>query len=234
MKVKFKEILQVLSIPLSLIAVSLTVYIIWGVLDWPRGQELTDLTEGWLEKYGLWIIFISAIIEGVLILGQYYPGGLVIFLGVIAAGKNIPLVIGVVAIVSLAFFIAYTINYLIGKYGWYRLLLKFGLKKPLDNAQKKLSKHELNAVIFSYWEPNLASVTATAAGILQIPLSRFALHSALGIVIWNVFWGTLVFTLGSSALNLMGLKWILAVFVIWITVIVIKHIFDKRKSAVVS
>lgn len=211
-------------------AIYLLVYLFWGYFNLPKDEKLIGITTNWFKHYGLWIIFISAILEGTLILGQYYPGGLVIFLGVISAGKDISRVVAVVSVVSLAFIIGYTIDYLIGKYGWYKLFVKFGLKKSLDTAQTKLQKHELNAVIFSYWEPNLASVTATAAGILQIPLKRFSLHSLVGIIIWNTFWGTLVSALGITALKLMGLKWVLIIFVGWIAIILIKHFLFDRKQ----
>lgn len=219
-----------LSIPLSLMAVYILVYLFWSYFNLPKDEQLIEITTNWFQHYGLWVILISAILEGTLILGQYYPGGLVIFLGVISAGRDIPRVIAVVSVVSLAFVIGYTIDYLIGKYGWYKLLLKFGLKKSLDTAQSKLQKHEFNAVFFTYWEPNLASITATAAGILQIPLKRFFLHSLVGIIIWNTFWGTLVSALGITALKLTGLKWALIIFVGWIAIILIKHfLFDKKQ-----
>jgi len=128
----------------------------------------------------------------------------------------------VVSIVSVAFFIAYTLNYLLGKYGWYRLLVRFGLRQSLDTAKQKLERQGLSAVVLSYWEPNLASIIATAAGTLQIPLLRFELYSVLGITLWNIFWGMLVFFLGTAALQMMGLKFVLIVFVIWVSVIVVK------------
>ncbi len=230
MNKKIKIILKILSMPLSLMAVYILVYLLWSYFNLPKDEQLIEITTNWFKHYGLWIIFISAILEGTLILGQYYPGGLVIFLGVISAGRDIPRVIAVVSVVSLAFVIGYIIDYLIGKYGWYKLFLKFGLGKSLDTAQTKLKKHELNAIIFSYWEPNLASITATAAGILQIPIKKFFLHSLIGIIIWNSFWGTLVSTLGISALKLMGLKWVLIIFVGWITIILIKHFLFNKKQ----
>ncbi len=226
----FKSILKLLAIPLSLSLVYLTMLVIWKSFHFPEGDDLFNATAGYINKYGLWLVFVSAIIEGFLLLGQYYPGGAVIFLGVISAGKNIPRVAEVVAIVSLAFFIAYTLNYIVGKYGWYKLFLKFGLKKPLDNSQAKLAKHQFNAILFSYWEPNLASVTATAAGVLNLPLLKFSFYSLIGIIVWNTIWGTLVASLGKAAFKLMGLKYVILVVVIWIAVILIKHFFIDKKQ----
>ncbi len=229
MKQGIKNVIKILSAPLALLAAYLFVLLLWRALGLPKEDVLIETTKNWFDHFGLWVVFVSAILEGTLILGQYYPGGLVIFLGVIAAGHDIPKIIQVVAVVSLAFLIGYSIDYLIGRYGWYKLFLKFGLKKSLDKAQDKLQKHELSAVIFSYWEPNLASITATAAGILQVPLVKFSLHSAAGIIIWNAFWGTLVASLGAKALQLIGLKWILIIFSAWVIILLVKHYaFDKR------
>lgn len=223
-----KEILKLLSVPLVLLSLYLLMAFSWKLLHLPDDAHMLILVKEYFAHYGLWVIFIGALIEGFLLLGQYFPGGFIIFLGVISAGKDIPKVVEVVLIVSVAFFISYTFNYLVGKYGWYHLLIKFGLKQSLEKAKEKLTTQGLNAVIFSYWEPNLASLTATAAGVLGIPLKKFELYSAVGIVIWNIFWGTLVYLLGEAALNIVGFKYILIIFGIWVAIILIKKYVVER------
>ena len=44
------------------------------------------------------------------------------------------------AAAGLGLFAAYVTNFFAGKYGWYRLLLAFGLREPLENAQRRLTK----------------------------------------------------------------------------------------------
>ncbi len=224
-----REILKILSVPLIFLLIYLTFILIWTIFDWPRGEALITLVQGYFEAYGLWIVFVSALIEGFLVVGNYFPGGAIIFLGVISASGNIPLVLSVVALVSLAFFISYSLNYFVGRYGWYHLLLKFGFKESLVKAKVKLEKHGLNAILSSYWEPNLASVAATASGILQFPFKQFSIYSITGILIWNIFWGVFVFVLGETALKLIGLKYILIVFGAWIVFILVKEFIVRRK-----
>ena len=228
MATKTKEILKLLSIPLILMAIYLSMYIIWKVFELPTDGQLLPIVKEWFGEYGLGVVFIGALIEGFLLLGQYFPGGFIIFLGVISAGKDIARASSVVSIVCLAFFIAYTLNYLLGRYGWYKLLIKFGLGQSIEDSKDKLTKQGLNVIFFSYWEPNLASLTATAAGILQVPLKKFSIYSAAGIILWNIFWGTLVYTLGESALEIMGVKYILIIFFVWISVIMLKKYFFDR------
>ena len=234
MSPKVKDIVRLLSVPFILLAVSLCGALLWRLFNLPSDDALQGVVKDYFNHYGLWIVFIGALIEGFLLLGQYFPSGLIIFLSVISAGKDIPRVIEVVSIVSLAFFISYTLNYWVGKYGWYALLVKFGLKRSLETAKEKLTRQGLNAIIFSYWEPNLASITATAAGVLHIPLRQFLPFSAIGIIIWNIFWGTLVFSLGEAALHLIGFTYIIIIFFIWIGIILLKHyLYDKKRAKMI-
>jgi len=69
------------------------------------------------------------------------------------------------------------------------------LAHSIEKSKAKLVQQGMNAIFFSYWEPNLASFTATAAGVLKVPFKIFSLYSAMGIVLWNIFWGTLVYSL---------------------------------------
>lgn len=228
---RFKDILALLILPIIVIGAYLIVYIIWRMLNLPTNEAAASLIMEKFSQYGLWLVFIGALLEGFLVVGQYFPGGAIIFLGVISAGTDIPRAATVVAVVFLAFAISYTLNYLLGKYGWYRLFLKFGFSSSIETAKQKLIKQDVAAIFFSYWDPNLASLTATAAGVLQIPLRHFETISLPCIVFWNTFWGIFVYQLGPAAFKIMGLKYVLTIFVVWCLVILLKHYwYDKRFS----
>jgi membrane protein DedA with SNARE-associated domain len=226
---KNKNILAALAIPLGLLGMTLLYSLIWRLFNLPKEDELIKIITEFFNRYGLWVVLISSIIEGALIIGNYFPGGVVVFLGVIAAGHNIPKIILTVSVVVIGFFIGYLLDYVMGKYGWYKVLIKFGMKDQLEKAKLKLSKQSFNAIFLSYWEPNLGSVTATAAGILNIPLPKFLFESLIGLVIWDAFWGALVATLGKQALNLVtNLTYIIPIVVIWIVLILVKERFYKK------
>ena len=213
---KAKNFLKIVGLPIVFLGVFLSLWAIWKILDLPPQDELIEITRRYFDLYGYWIVFISAIIEGVLLAGWYYPGSLVIFLGVIFAGKNIPEVIWVVTLVTIGLFLAYLFNYALGKYGWYRLLLKFGLREPIENAQTRLTKYGLSGIFLSYWQPNLAALTSTAAGILQFSLKKFMLYSAVAVTLWDIFWGALVYFLGEAALTAVGIRFVIVAIVICI------------------
>jgi len=134
MKETIKDILKLLIIPFILLATYFIVLLIWVAFSLPSAEKLTEIVADYFDTYGLWIIFVSALIEGFFILGQYFPGSTIIFIGVISAGKDAVRAIEIVAVVSIAFMIAYYGDYLIGRYGWYKLFLKFGVKNALEQA----------------------------------------------------------------------------------------------------
>ena len=126
--------------------------------------------------------------------------------------------------VTLAFTCAYCLNYILGEYGWYKLLTKFGLSAQLDTAKTKLEKYSFKAIFFSYWHPNMGALVSTSAGILKTNFLKFLTESILALSFWNTFWATLIFFLGQQALNLvLSLKYILPVVIIWILIIWIKE-----------
>lgn len=224
MKFNLKNILKVLAIPLSLVIVYVSMIVVWKFFHLPSPAESTELIQKYFLVYGLWIVLIASFIEGVLLVGQYFPGGLVIFLGVISARGDLIRVVEVVATVSISFFFAYYINYIIGKYGWYKLFSKFGLSESIQNAKEKLSKHALFAILSNYWDPNVSSIIATAAGILEIPISKFLFYSFCGIVVWNTFWGILVYYIGEAILSNQDIVFFSIIFV-WSVVIITRVFF---------
>jgi len=226
--VRLKEILKPLIIPLVILIAYLFFYGLWIILKLPSPEELFNITKQLFDKYGLWIVFLGAIVEGILLLGNYFPGSLIIFLGVLSAGKDIVRVTEVIILVIIAFFISSCINYFLGKYGWYRLFVRFGLSKILDNYKQKVEKHGLNIIFLTYWQPNLASLTSTSAGILKFPLKKFLLYSIIGIIIWAVFWGTLIYTLGQAAIEILGFKFIIFFILAWIAVLIARRIILEK------
>lgn len=227
---KINDFLKLVSIPLLLLAAYFLMYFIWQIFNLPESDDLIVIVKSWFQDYGLWIVFVSALIEGVLLFGNYFPGGIVIFLGVISADGDVERTVWVVFLVCLALFFAYLINYMLGKYGWYKLLIKFGMKESIEKQKEKLGKHQFSAIMGSYWFPNLASITSTAAGILKLPIKKFLFHSAIGVLIWNTFWGILVASLGEKALDMISLKLALLILGIWIAVILIKNRLERNAN----
>ena len=193
----------------------------------PPQNEIIEIAKEYFNTYGIWIVLISAFIEGTLLLGLYYPGSIVIVLGVILSNGDIKMVFLVVLVASLGIFTAYIVDYFLGKYGWYKLLVKFGLKDQIESAKNKLEKYELRVIFLSYWHPNFAAVISTAAGILKLSFRRFVIHSALILLAWNVLWGSIAYFFGEVALRIIGFRFVFVIAVFWIGYVLF---FEKQQN----
>lgn len=211
-KIDYKKAL----LPLTFLGIFFAIYLAWRFFGLPSDEELLRIAGKYFDRYGLSVLLLSSIVEGLVLVGWYYPGSLVIFLGVILAGRDVEKVIAAVGVITIGLFISYVANFFLGKYGWYRLLLKFGLKDALDDAKGRVSRYGLPAIFMSYWQPNLAALVATSAGILDFSFRKFLLYSIPAIIIWNSFWGLLVYIIGERALSLVGLRFIFLIIFIWI------------------
>lgn len=228
MKFTLKNILKVLIIPLIFGLIYGSLFVAQYYFKLPSDEELIVIIIDFIDQYGLIIVFFAALLEGTLLIGNYFPGGFVIFLGVISAIGDIPRAITVVSVVCVSFFIAYLFNYYLGRYGWYKLLVKFGMRSSLDSMTNKLSKHVFTAIISSYWFPNLAALCSTAAGIMKVPLRKFLIQSTFVLIIWNIFWGFFVYKTGDALLRL-DLTQALLIFAVWCSLILVKvFVFDER------
>jgi len=116
---------------------------------------------------------------------------------------------------------------MLGKYGWHRLLVAVGFGESIERAKERLTKHGLLGIFLSYWMPNIASLTATAAGIMHYPLKKFLLYSAGAILFWNLFWGFIVYTVGELALNIVGIPFVAVIVFGWI---ILNFIASKKKK----
>jgi len=225
--INFKNIVKALAIPFTLLILSASYHIAWKLLDLPDSDALIVIVGNFFNNHGVWVVLVCSVLESALVVGNYFPDSIVIFLGVISAGHNISRIILVVSVVCVGFFIGYILDYLLGRYGWYKLLIKFGMAEQLKKTQTKVAHHSFKAIILSYWEVNLASLTATAAGILKMNFYKFLLESAIALVIWNIFWGILVASLGKRALDLIT-NWVYVLPAIAVSVIII--INEKLKK----
>lgn len=226
-----RRALKIVAFPLAVLAVFGLLYAIWRVLDLPPEETLAQIARSYLDRYGVVIVFISGYLEGLLLIGWYFPGNLVIVLALIFAADEPSRFVLVAAVGGVGLLSAYVTNFFAGRYGWYRLLLAFGLREPLESAQRRLTRYGLSAIFTTYWQANLASCVSTAAGILQFPAARFLAYSAIAEVLWATFWGSIIFFLGKSALSLVGFRMILFMIMLWIAGrLIYRWKFEKKST----
>jgi membrane protein DedA with SNARE-associated domain len=224
-----RRIVRIIALPLAVLGVFVLLYGVWIALDLPPEATIIEIARSYLDRYGIVIVLLCAYLEGLILIGWYFPGTLVIIFALVLAGPDSARVAQIAGVAGFGLFCAYLTNFLAGKYGWYRLLLAFGLREPLDNAQQRLARYGLSTIATTYWQANLASCISTAAGILQFPIGRFAIFSFVAEAFWVSFWATLIFHLGQAALSLAGFRMILLMILLWTAArLIYRWRFERR------
>ena len=227
-----RRLLLSLAMPIFFAVTTIVLTLLWHVLHLPKDQELAEIAKRLFDTYGYVALFISAVFEGALVVGLYYPGAFIIFISVLLAGNDIPRLALIMLIVSAAFAIGLSFDYVLGKYGWYRLLLKMGLRHEMEKAEERLRRRGLLAIFVTYWDMNVASFTATAAGVLRYPYRSFLLYSVIALLVWDTVWTTALSLIGQPALRFVSgnPSYVLAVILMWTLIVIGKHVFDTVRA----
>lgn len=216
------------TIAFLLIVVSLAVA--WKAFNLPSAVELVPVAKIYFDRFGRIAVFFGALGEGIFLVGLYLPGTFVILLGILFAAGNFAAVAQVWAITVAGLVCAYSADYAMGRYGWYKLLAAYGLSESLEKARAKLAARGASAIFTSFWQINIASVTATAAGTLRFSYGRFIICAAAAAAIWMAFWVTIIVSLGPSALELVDLRFIVFALILWLTWLTLATWFRARHS----
>lgn len=224
MRQQTKKLITVLAIA----AASFVVFgVIYRALNLPEAEEFIQIARNYYAEYGYWVVFFAALAEGLLFVNWYLPGSAVAVLGVVFARENHQSVPLVIFLIMLAFLITAVINYCLGRYGWYRLFLRFGLKGPLESSRIKLENKGLPIIFTSYFHPNIGALTATSAGIMQANFQKFFAYSAVAYFFWGVIWGVIVYYFGPQLLGLGTVQLMAIILAIWVIYLVGKSFYKN-------
>src|SRR3989338_552338 len=218
--------------PFSL-CIFLGVFILfYRIFNLPSPSELTQQIVKWYEIYGFIVVFISAIAESLFMLSIYLPGSLAIVLAVYSLGYSSQNLFIIGTIVVAGFTISNIVNYLLGKYGYYRLLLFFGKHDIIDDMQKRLEKRGLLTVFLTAFHPNFLAITLVCLGIGKIKFLKSLFYSFISATFWVTVWTIIVSKLVKK-INLQDSNqslYLLGGFFLWGVVLVIKNEIKKSKT----
>ena len=80
----------------------------------PPTDVLIDQIKTAFNSFGLPALFVISIIEAMLVIGGYFPGGLVIVIAVVLANST-PEATATVAVAITGLFVGHMCNYILGK-----------------------------------------------------------------------------------------------------------------------
>lgn len=199
-----KQNWELFTLPIIFICLYYFVNFLWPYFGLPSQDKIIIIIQNFFKTYGLWVIFLSAILESIIFLGWYFPGSLVIFLGVSATSGDPILAVKTVLAICLGMNIGYTVNFILGRYGWYKVLMKFGFKDELEKIERRVNNKGLIGAFFFYIIPGAGSLLSTAFGVLKFNYLKFFGFTLAMVVFWNSLWGIIVYHLGMSVFKLLS------------------------------
>lgn len=206
--------------------------LIWRWLRLPQGSELFEAVTNAFRSYGFAFVGIAALIEGLLVVNLYFPGSLVILIGVTAFRGSPLMVVMLVATVIAAFFLATIINYCIGYYGLHALISRLKADTQIQVVSEWHRKVGRWFVPLSFFHPNLSAFVAVACGRDRISPYRFFPIALIATIAWNSFWGGLTYSFGPLLKEAVAKPWlILGGLLLWAMLKMIRGFFGYRKRS---
>lgn len=185
----------------------------------PDPSTLIENIKNLYGSYGYLIIFFGSFLEALFIIGLYLPGATVVLLGAALSKTGVIEFPLVYLLSNIGLCMGYSINYILGKYGWYHVLNRFGLGRGIDTAKNNLVKHKRKAIFIGFIHPSSASFLSTAAGVTGFQFREFFILAVLSQAFWSLVWGSLAYFFGLPLVEFF-LKYyslvILAIIAIWI------------------
>jgi membrane protein DedA with SNARE-associated domain len=102
-------------LPISALIFYLVVLILWNLRLIPSPSEIIIFLETLYQNYGLIGVAIAAFLEGIVYLGLYFPGSLIIALAIFLSDGTLNSITIITLIVSITWTITSAIDYLLGR-----------------------------------------------------------------------------------------------------------------------
>lgn len=154
-----------------------------------------------IQQYGYLAVTVVVGLES---LGIPLPGETTLITAAIYAGVSHRLnIVFVILAAIVGAILGDNIGYLIGHWGGYRLLVRYGRYIRLDQPRVKVVRYMFarfggRVVFFGRFVSILRAYAAFFAGTSRMAWPRFLLFNAAGGIAWAAFWGSAAYVLGNQ------------------------------------
>ncbi len=168
----------------------------------PTSEEIIARFAALYERFGYEIIFLSAILEALVLINFFVPGLITMAMGAIFARTGHIELTLVILTAALGLLIGYNINFLLGSLGFGKFIRKIGLGWVLNKATAQLNKFGTGGLIVGFAYPGVASFLSLAAGVSNMKFIKFFLLALLSCSFWIPLWGIIIYALGEIVLTI--------------------------------
>ena len=139
------------------------------VLPVPSFAELFGALQALFREYGLPALLVAAFLEGIFLFSFYIPGSLVIVLGVIISADDPRRLAAIGLVCWIGVNLAMVLDYVIGRYGLYRLFASLGATAAVASTQRWMQRFGRAAILLAALHPNLLALVMVCAGVARAP-----------------------------------------------------------------
>lgn len=208
---------EIPRLPLSALIFYLTLFVLWTVNIIPEPKDILEFLESLYNSYGFIGLFIASFLEGVVYLGLYFPGSFIIALSVFLSDGKFTSLLTISLIVALALTFTSLINYILGKYVFYK---EFRHKTEHKKVASK-------GIFFAILHPNLLAFYYFNSGIEKQSSLRIALAPIL-MIPYGLLFAYLLYLLKGVFRKAIEIPYVMLVLIfIWIA---IAFIFEHRRQ----
>jgi membrane protein DedA with SNARE-associated domain len=148
-------------------------------------------------------------------------------------------ILGVIGAAATGAIIGYSLSFLLGFWGGYRLLVRFGSVVRLDQPKVKVARylfvrHGGKLVFFGRFVPILRAYGALLAGTLRMNPGRFFTFNALGALAWTGLYGGAAYFFGKEverASRPVAIAIGVIAVVIVVIVVIVTHRYERQLEA---
>jgi len=188
-------------------------------------DELISMAGNFYKDYGPLLLFISGLLEAIIVIGWYYPGSTIILLGASLAGAGVISPYSVLLWGLAGLILGYIINYFIGA-KWQNFAQKFELTEYVKKIKQRVRKNNL-IYFWVTFHPDVAAVAALAFGMFNTNFWKFFFGITIASLFWAIFWGMLFYFFGMFLLERLFL--LVAILIGGFILYEIFKIFHNRK-----
>lgn len=208
-----------------LIAYAVFLFFIRGIL--PTSEELLTLFSKYYATYGYEILFVAALLESLVLINLFAPGQVALALGIVFSRTGETELPYVILAVTCGVLIGFSIDYLVGYYGFGDILKRFGQGGVFDKAKAQLKKNGGRSMFVAFINPNLGAYMSLAAGASKLEITMFGVIALFSVCFWVIAWSLLIYALGDVVLVVIK-KYSLLLSAIFVGLIIISFGYKRK------
>ena len=217
---KIKQFLKEIPVlPMSALIFYIAVVLLWKINLIPPPTEVVNVLENLYNKFGLFGLSIASFLEGIIYLGLYFPGSVIIALAVFLSDGSFISLVSISIVVAITLTITSFINYFLGKH--------VSFKKNKEPS-KKLSKN----LFLSMLHPNILAFYFFNQGLERKGLWKIVFVPIV-MIPYGLFVAYLLFILSSFAKQQIERSWFFFLLIfIWLIIAVMIEYKRKIKKEI--